>query len=196
MVLYILRGFSFILISCSLVLCSNGFYNTTSYSSDVTQAVTTEWPWPWHPDIHWYHQYLNLSSAGPEIWDGLHFGVLYGLPKYNVSHIQYKWAAQMFPNITAMDKFYKKEYEGTGRNMFVCSPQLLGRYTDRYNLDNIWTKTCGNYTPQGEFVRLNKKWGHLYNINKPFVDICIAIGTVVMVIGIPGKLYHEFLKKY
>ena len=173
MILYILRGFSLILISC--------------YSSEVTYAVTTEWPWPWHPDIHWYHEYLNLSSVGPQIWNGLYIGVSTGLQKYNDSHVEYKWIAQMLPNITALDALYYKEYEGTGKNLFACWPVLLGRYPDWFtNWDEIWS--CGNYTPQRQSVRRTKEWSHLYTTKKPFVDICIAIGTVVTVVGIPGKL--------
>ena len=53
-----------------------GFRNTTGDSREATNAATTEWPWPWHPDIHWYHQYLNLSLETPEIWEALHLGVL------------------------------------------------------------------------------------------------------------------------
>ena len=75
----------------------------------MTQAVTTEWPWPWHPDIHWYHPHLNLSSVGPEIWDGLHIGVLTGLSRYNVSHPAVKWASRVNPNYTALNELYKKE---------------------------------------------------------------------------------------
>ena len=183
MVLYFFRGFSFILISCSLVLCSTGFYNTTS---DVTQAATTKWLWPWHPDIHWYHEYLNLSSARPEIWDGLHLGMLTGLRKLNFSHVTFKWVAQVLPNYTALDEVYKKEYEGTGRNMFVCFPQFVGKFPDWFDLDEVWL--CVNYTPLLTSILRNKEWGYLYDTNKPFVDIGIGIGTVVMVVGIPGKL--------
>ena len=152
----------------------------------MTQTVTTEWPWPWHPDIHWYHPYLNLSSVGPEIWNGLHWGQLTGRPKYNRSHVAYKWISQVYPNFTALDALYYKEYEGTGKNLFACWPQLLGRYPDWFtNWDEIWS--CGNYTPQGIYIRRMKEWGHLYNTRKPFVNICIGIGTVVMVVGVPGK---------
>ena len=187
MVLYILRELNLIFIPCSLLLCCTGFYNSTISSGEVTYTATTEWPWPWHPDIHWYNEYLNLSSVGPEIWNGLHLGLSVGLPKYNHSHVAYKWVAQVYPNFTAADLVYKEQYEGTGRNMFACWPTLLGKYPDWFtDWDEIWS--CGNYVPQGTYIRLQKEWDHLYNTKKPFVDICIAIGTVVMVVGIPGKL--------
>ena len=35
--------------------------------------------------------------------------------------------------------------------------------------------------------RHQKEWGFAYNVHKSIVDICIGIGTVVMMIGVPGK---------
>ena len=94
------------------------------------QAVSTEWLWPWHPDIHWYHPYLNLSSVGPEIWDGLHLGLLVGRPKYNISNPAFGWISQVFPNFTAVNLVYKEQYEGTAKNMLFCLPQIYGKYPD------------------------------------------------------------------
>ena len=76
----------------------------------MTMTHATEWPWPWHPDIHWYHPYLNLSSVGPEIWDGLHLGVLIGCLRYNDSHPAVGWISRMDLNFTAAHFVYKENY--------------------------------------------------------------------------------------
>ena len=161
-----------------------GIDNTTSFQ-EVVYAVTTEWPWPWHPDIHWYHQYLNLSSVGPEIWDGLHLAILTGFPKYNRSHFNYKWIAQVLPNITAMNELHKNEYEGTEKEMFGCWPAIYGQYPDWITFEQKWR--CGFYTPElRAYLSHQKDFGFVYNFQKPFVDISIGIGTVVTSIGVPG----------
>ena len=154
----------------------------------------TEWPWPWHPDVHWYHPYLNLSSVGPEIWDALYLGVSTQLYTYNVSHVGFKWVAQVIPNFTAWDELYRKEYEGTSRNMFICLPHVAGSSPDRpLTWQQRWT--CGNYTPdQISFNRRLDQFGFVYNREKPFVDICIGIGTVITTFGVPGKTYSIILQ--
>ena len=159
----------------------------TVHFGEVTQAATTtDWPWPWHPDIHFYHQYLNLSSVGPEMWDGLHLGVLLALYRYNDSDLMVKWVSGTEPNVTAMDETYRKEYEGTGRNMFFCIPQIVGKYPDWYKGDRIWG--CGNYTPaMGAHTYHLKEWSFLYTRNKPAVDIVIGISVVTTTIGVLGK---------
>ena len=147
--------------------------------------TTTEWPWLWHPHIHWYHQYLNLSSVGPEICDGLHLGVLTQLGFHNSSHAAFKWLAQIIPNITAMNLLYNEWYEGTGKNMFICLPQLAGKFPNWASWDQIWI--CSNYTPEeSEIVYRVKELGFIYKLQKPMVDIIIGIGTTVTVIGVPG----------
>ena len=153
----------------------------------MTQEIITEWPWLWHPDIHWYHQYVNLSSVGPEIWDALHLAMLTSHSIYNESHVAFKWVAYVVPNITALNVLYKEQYEGTGRNMFGCWPVIYGRHPDWVTWELIWR--CGNYNP-AQIAQYNdlKEWDHAYNDAKPMVDICIGIGTVVTTIGVPGKL--------
>ena len=157
----------------------------------MTQVVTTEWPWAWHPDIHWYHQYLNLSSVGPEIWDGLHLGVRIGYPKLNESHPAVGWISQMPPNYTAVQLVYKEEYEGTGRNMLICSPQLVGKYPVWFTFEHKFF--CYNFTPEYvAFVKRLKEFGFIYNREKPMVDIAIGIATAVTTFGIPGKTANYF----
>ena len=153
----------------------------------LTQPVTTEWPWPWHPDIHWYHEYLNLSSVGPDIWDGLHLGVLTSYARYNESHPAVKWFAGVVTNYTLLDDLYYKEYEGTGRNMFGCTPQIFGHYPDYITFERKFR--CGNYTPaQRAHLSRMDEWGFVYNREKPFVDICIGIAAFVTIFGVPGNL--------
>ena len=159
----------------------------TVYAMETSNAATTEWPWPWHPDIHWYHPYLNLSSVGPEIWDALHLGVLTQIRLVNGSHAAFKWVAFLIPNLTAVDILYKERYEGTGKNMTICNPSLLGvPYPDWATMDYILA--CDNYTPESiaHVVHL-RNMGFLYNWAKPMVDILIGLGTVVTIVGIPGK---------
>ena len=145
-----------------------------------------EWPWPWHPDIHWYHPYLNLSSVGPEIWDALYLGIRTAHSKYNDSHLAYKWVAGVIPNFKAWDELYKKEYEGTSRNMFICVPEVFGKSPDWLTWEQTWL--CGNYTPQltADSHKL-KEFGFVYNIEKPMVDISIGLATIITTIGVPGK---------
>ena len=154
---------------------------------ESTNAVTTEWPWPWHPDIHWYHQYLNLSLDGPEIWEALHLGVLTQLELVNGSHAVFKWVAQLTPNFTAVDILYRERYEGTDKNMTVCLPSLLGTpYPDWATREFIFR--CDIYTPESmAHVYDLKNMGYLYNRRKPMVDVYIGLGTVVTSIGVPGK---------
>ena len=161
----------------------------------MTQAVTTEWPWPWHPDVHWYHPYLNLSLAGPEIWDALHLGIRIGYPKYNVSHPSAGWYSQILPNLTAVELVYKEEYEGTGRrNMFICIPQLMGKYPDWFPFELRFF--CRNLTLETVAYRtLLKQWDFVYNYEKPFVDIAIGIATVVTTLGVPGKTANFLTKQ-
>ena len=163
----------------------------------MTQATATEWPWPWHPDIHWYYPHLNLSSVGPEIWDGLHLGVLLQLLRYNDSHPAAKWIAGIVPNITAWNKLYYEEYEGTGRNMLVCIPQVVGKYPEWYKGDRIWG--CGNYTPELAAHNYRRKdFSFVYNREKPMVDVSIGIAAVVTTLGIPGvySIYFYALHKF
>ena len=157
---------------------------------EVAEAVTAEWPWPWNPDIHWFHQYLNLSSETPEIWNALHLGFLHSLQKYNISSVLYKWSAHAPPDYIALNELHKKEYAGTGKSLFVCYPYLLGRYPDWISwLDK---RNCFNYTPAlTAHLYLTKEWGYVYNRAKPFVDINIGIGTAVTVLGVPGKISLE-----
>ena len=166
-----------------------GASNTTEYFRESTHAVTTEWPWPWHPDIHWYHQYINLSYARPEIWDGLHLGVLTQLRLNNNSHPAYKWIAHIIPNITALNILYKEQYEGTGRNMLVCLPTLVETFPDWVSWEQVWL--CGNYTPQDveHYYNLDDL-GFVYNREKHTIDVFIGVGTVITVIGVLGKTFY------
>ena len=213
MVLYILLKFNFFVVCCLFPYCHGkcadnhtvygqnsidqnsdklifisylqGFSNTTDDSRETTNAVTTEWLW--HPDIHWYHPYLNLSSVGPEIWEALHLGVLTQLELANASHAAFKWVALLIPNLTAVDILYKERYEGTGKNMTVCLPVLTGvPYPDWVDRDYILR--CEIYTPESvaHVVHL-KNMRFLYNREKPMVDVHIGFGTVITGIGVPGK---------
>ena len=97
----------------------------------------------------------------------------------------------MTPNVTAWDDLYKRECQGTGRNMFICVPQIFGKFPDRYT----WQTMCRNYTP--DLIsdhRQRNEFGFVYNEEKPFVDICIGIATVVTTFGIPGKTCNVVLK--
>ena len=214
MVFYIILKFN-VFVVCCLVSCSHGkctdinmvktqwinihtnqylsfihlleLRNTTVYSREVTKEVTTEWPWPWHPDIHWYHPYLNLSLDGPDIWEALHLGVLTKLRVDNMSHAAYKWVAKVTPNFTAVDILYRERYEGTGKNMTVCLPSLLGTpYPDWATREFIFR--CAFYTPESvaHVIHL-KKMRYLYNREKPMVDVHIGLGTVITAVGVPGK---------
>ena len=82
--------------------------------------------------------------------------------------------------------FNRKEYEGTGRNMFLCVPQILGKYPDWMTREQKFL--YGNYTPAltAHLSRL-KDWDYIYNLETPFVDICMGIGIAIMAIGVPGK---------
>ena len=160
---------------------------------EVTKAVTTEWPWPWHPDIHWYHPYLNLSSVGPEIWDALHLGVLTKFNIYNESNVAFKWVAQVNSNYTAINKLYREQYEGRDKNLTICVPFVMGvPYPDYYTRDFIFG--CQNYVPESiaHFYHL-KNIGYLYNIDKPMVDVYIGLGTAVTAIGVPGKYSFDWI---
>ena len=141
-----------------------GIGNHTGDSGEVTQAVTTEWPWPWHPDIHWYHQYLNLSSVGPEIWHGLHVTMLMSHSIKNESHAAFKWTAQVLPNVTALNELYKKEYEGTGKTMFGCWPFIYGRTPDWATWEWIWR--CGITLMHKQQTMLIGKNGILFIITQ------------------------------
>ena len=161
---------------------------------ETTKAVTTEWPWPWHPDIHWYHQYLNLSSVGPEIWDGLHLGVLTQVRVRNKSHAAFKWVAQVLPNFTAINKLYREQYEGRDKNMTICIPFVMGvPYPDWFTRDYILG--CENYIPESilEHVYNLKNMRYLYNSEKPMVDVFIGLGTVITSIGVPGMYSFDRL---
>ena len=124
---------------------------------------------------------------GPEIWDALHLGVLTKRTIVNVSHAKLKWVAYLTPNYTAVDILYKERYEGTGKNMTVCLPSLLGApYPDWASRDYILA--CTDYVPESlaHVVHL-KNIGYLYNSEKPMVDVFIGLGTVVTALGFPGK---------
>ena len=213
MVFYILLKFN-VFVVCCLVSCSHGkctnitvvktqwikiqtikscidlpgFRSATGDSREATHVVTTEWPWPWHPDIHWYHPYLNLSLDGPEIWEALHVGVLTARLLYNDSHVRYKWFAQLSPDFSDINKLYKEQYEGTDRNMTICMPFVLGApYPDWATRDYILG--CVNYVPENyAHVYRLKNMGFVYNREKPLVDVLIGLGTIVTALGIPGKL--------
>ena len=164
-----------------------GFRNTTVYSREATDGATTEWPWPWHPDIHWYHQYLNLSLETPEIWHALYLGVLTQVRVRNTSHAAFKWVAIVTPNFTAINKLYREQYKGRDRNMTICVPVVFGvPYPDYYTRDEIFG--CVNYVPESiAHIYHLKDMKYLYNRDKPVVDVMIGLGTIVTVLGVPGK---------
>ena len=157
----------------------------TVHFSEVTQVTTTEWPWPWHPDIHWYHKYLNLSSLWPKAWDALHLGVLTQLEQWNISHPAFKWIAGITPNFTAWDELYNKEYKGTGRRLYVCIPQVVGKVPDWFPEYKIWG--CWNYTPAVMSDRRYDEFDFIYNREKPSVDINIALAVIITMLGVPGR---------
>ena len=100
----------------------------------------------------------------------------------------------MPPNYALLDELYKKEYEGTGRNTLVCWPNVLGKYPDWITEELKWN--CRNYTPAlTEDVSRLKEWGFVYNREKPFVDVCVGIGTAVTIIGVPGELVSLHITK-
>ena len=69
----------------------------------------------------------------------------------------------------------------------AAGPKILGRYPDWLTFEQKWL--CGNYTPQLTAYRSHlDEWEFVYNREKPFIDICIGIGTAVTIIGVPGKL--------
>ena len=113
-------------------------------------------------------------------------GVSTQLERVNLSHPSLKWIAAIVPNVTAWDQLYKKEYEGTGRPLFVCTPNVVGKYPDWFKGDLIWG--CINYTSK-LLAEVNRRdeWGYIYNGEKPFVDITIGIAAVVTTVGVPGK---------
>ena len=158
----------------------------------MTQTVTTEWPWLWHPNIHWYHPHLNLSSVEPKIWDALHLGVLTSLPKVNESHKLVKWVVYRPINYVVWNELYYKEYEGTSRNMFVCWPMLLGKYPEWYTCQRKYRCTTNHTPAQAAYLFRQKEWSFVYKREKPFVDITIGIGTCVTIIGVSGNYYHNF----
>ena len=101
--------------------------------------------------------------------------------------------AQLYPNITAVNKLYKERYEGTGKNMTVCLPTLLGApYPDWATRELIFR--CQNHVPEdvAHIIHL-KDMGYLYNRAKPLVDVHIGMGIVVTAVGVPGKyLFDHF----
>ena len=70
--------------------------------------------------------------------------------------------------------------------MFICSPQLVGKYPDWVTFELKFL--CFNFTPEDVAdIPCRKEWGFAYNRGKPFVDISIGIGAVVTTLGVPGK---------
>ena len=103
-----------------------------------------------------------------------------------MSHLNFKWIAQVLPNLTAVDQIYYAQYHGTGKNMIVCIPTLRGKYPDWMTWERKFG--CVNYTPESvEHVYHLKDMGFVYNEEKPMVDVYIGIGTVVTIFGVPGK---------
>ena len=118
-------------------------------------------------------------------------GVLTQIKVENFSHTKFKWTAQVLPNFTAWDEWYKQKYEGTGKNMFICVPEVFGEYPDWLTGEQKWY--CGNYTPQlTAHVHKLKEFSYVYNKEKPLVNISIGLATVITSIGVPGKTLLNF----
>ena len=93
----------------------------------------------------------------------------------------------MLPNFTAINKLYREQYEGTDKNMTICVPFVLGvPYPDYDIMDDILG--CVNYVPESiAHVYHLKDLKYLYSRDKPMVDVMIGLGTIVTVLGVPGK---------
>ena len=90
--------------------------------------------------------------------------------------------------LPAINKLYRKQYQGTDKNMTICMPLVLGApYPDWATREYILG--CVNYVPESiAHVYRLKEWGYVYNREKPMVDVFIGLGTIVTALGVPGKL--------